>query len=205
MTDASAAQRWLSAQPPNAEEARQCLDRIVQEGNRAAGVVDRIRAMFKKAPQRREAVEINDAIREVVGLTRGELVKNSIAVETQLAENLPAIQGDRVQLQQVVLNLIINAVEAMCGGHDGSRELIISTGEHANGVLVTVRDCGPGLGKEPRERLFDAFYTTKTAGMGMGLAMCRSIVEAHGGRIWASRDIGPGATFQFNLPLPGAQ
>jgi len=205
MTDASAAQRWLSAQPPNAEEARQCLDRIVQEGNRAAGVVGRIRAMFKKAPPRRDAVEINDAIREVVGLTRGEIVKNNISVETQLAENLPPIQGDRVQLQQVLLNLIINAVEAMCGGHDGSRELLISTGEYANGVLVTVRDSGLGIEEETRERLFEAFYTTKTDGMGMGLAMCRSIVEAHGGRIWAARDVGPGATFQFNLPLCGAQ
>jgi signal transduction histidine kinase len=204
ISDAYAALRWLGAQPPNLEEVRQSLARIVQEGNRAADIVGRIRAMFKKSPLRRDAVEINEAIREVVVLTHGELLKHNVVMQTQLAEDLPRIQGDRVQLQQVILNLIINAVEAMSILRDESRELLIGTRKDASGILVTVSDSGPGLSAESLERLFDAFYTTKAGGMGMGLSICRSIVEVHGGRIWGSRDFGPGATFQFTLPLPGA-
>ena len=164
----------------------------------------RIRALVKKAPPRKDAFDINEAIHEVVGLTRGEVVKNNVSVQTQLAEGLPRIQGDTVQLQQVILNLIINAVEAMSGISDGPRELLISTMKDAGGVLVAVRDSGPGLSPENCERLFDAFYTTKPDGMGMGLSICRSIVDAHGGRIWASPAVGRGATFQFGLPLAGA-
>ncbi|HWW83085.1 MAG TPA: ATP-binding protein [Vicinamibacterales bacterium] len=204
ISDAYAALRWLGAQPPNLEEVRQSLARIVQEGNRAADIVGRIRAMFKKSPLRKDAVEINEAIREVVVLTHGELLKHNVVMQTQLAEDLPRIQGDRVQLQQVILNLIINAVEAMSILRDESRELLIGTRKDASGILVTVSDSGPGLSAESLERLFDAFYTTKAGGMGMGLSICRSIVEVHGGRIWGSRDFGPGATFQFTLPLPGA-
>jgi signal transduction histidine kinase len=147
-------------------------------------------------------LEINEAILEVIALTRGELVKNGVSLQTQLAEGLPLIQGDRVQLQQVILNLIINAVEAMSGVSEGSRELLIGTGKDASsGVLVAVQDSGPGLNPENFDRLFDAFYTTKPGGMGMGLSICRSIVEAHGGRLWASRTAGPGATVQFTLPV----
>ncbi len=147
-------------------------------------------------------MEINEAILEVIALTRGELVKNGVSLQTQLAEGLPLIQGDRVQLQQVILNLIINAVEAMSGVSEGSRELRIGTGKEASGgVLVAVQDSGPGLNPESVDRLFDAFYTTKPGGMGMGLSICRSIVEAHGGQIWASRTAGPGATVQFTLPV----
>jgi signal transduction histidine kinase len=204
ISDAYAARRWLGAQPPNLDEVRQSLDSIVQQGNRAADVVVRIRAMFRKAPLRKDAVEINEAIRAVVVLTHGELLKNNVAVQTQLADDLPSIQGDRVQLQQVILNLIINAVEAMSSLREGSRELLISTRNDVSGLLVTVRDSGPGLSAESLERLFDPFYTTKAGGMGMGLSICRSIVEVHGGRIWASRDFSQGATFQFTLPLPGA-
>jgi signal transduction histidine kinase len=204
ISDAHAARRWLGAQPPNLDEVRQSLDSIVQQGNRAADVVVRIRAMFRKAPLRKDAVEINEAIREVVVLTHGEVLKNNVAVQTQLADDLPSIQGDRVQLQQVILNLIINAVEAMSSLREGSRELLISTRNDASGLLVTVRDSGPGLSAESLERLFDPFYSTKAGGMGMGLSICRSIVEVHGGQIWASRDLGHGATFQFTLPLPGA-
>lgn len=204
ISDAYAARRWLGAQPPNLDEVRQSLDSIVQQGNRAADVVVRIRAMFRKAPLRKDAVEINEAIRAVVVLTHGELLKNNVAVQTQLADDLPSIQGDRVQLQQVILNLIINAVEAMSSRREGSRELLISTRNDVSGLLVTVRDSGPGLSAESLERLFDPFYTTKAGGMGMGLSICRSIVEVHGGRIWASRDFSQGATFQFTLPLPGA-
>ena len=204
ISDAYAARRWLGAQPPNLDEVRQSLDSIVQQGNRAADVVVRIRAMFRKAPLRKDAVEINEAIRAVVVLTHGELLKNNVAVQTQLADDLPSIQGDRVQLQIVILNLIINAVEAMSSLREGSRELLISTRNDVSGLLVTVRDSGPGLSAESLERLFDPFYTTPAGGMGMGLSICRSIVEVHGGRIWASCDFSQGATFQFTLPLPGA-
>ena len=145
---------------------------------------------------------MNEAILEVIALTHGEVVKNGVAVQTHLAEGLPRIQGDRVQLQQVLLNLILNAVEAMSGVNEGSRELRIGSGPDASGgVLVTVQDSGPGLHPESVDRLFDAFYTTKPGGMGMGLSICRSIVEAHGGQIGAARAAGPGATVQFTLPV----
>jgi signal transduction histidine kinase len=203
MINAQAALRWLDAEPPNLGAARGSLEYAVNEGNRAVDVIDRIRALIKKAPPRQEAFDIDAAIREVVGLTRGELVKNNISIRTQLTEGLPRLQGDKVQLQQLILNLIINAVEAMSSVPEGSRELVISTEKGVNGVLVAVRDSGPGLTPESIDRLFDAFYTTKADGMGMGLSICHSIVEAHGGRIWASRDFGQGATFQFTMPLPG--
>jgi signal transduction histidine kinase len=203
INEAYAARRWLGAQPPNLDEVRQSLDRLVHEGNRATDVIGRIRSMFKKAPLRKDSVDMNDAIREVVGLTHGELVKNNVAMQTRLAEDLPRIQGDRVQLEQVILNLTVNAVEAMSSVRGGSRELLISTRKDASGVLVTVRDSGPGLSAGSLERLFDAFYTTKADGMGMGLAVCRSIVEVHGGRIWVSRDFTRGAIFRFTLPVGG--
>jgi C4-dicarboxylate-specific signal transduction histidine kinase len=202
VTNAHAALRWLGAQPPDLEEIRQALGRVVKEGNRATDVIGRIRALIKKTPPRKDGLEINEAILEVIALTRNEVVKNGVSVQTQLAEGLPLIQGDRVQLQQVILNLIINAVEAMSGVSEGSRELLIGTGKDAlGGVLVAVQDSGPGLNPESFDRLFDAFYTTKPGGMGMGLSICRSIVEAHGGQIWASRTAGPGATVQFTLPV----
>jgi len=204
INNAQAALHWLDAQTPNLEEARQALGHAVNDGNRATDVISRIRALIKKAPPRKEAIETNEAILEVIGLAHGEVVKNNVSVQTQLAEALPPIQGDRVQLQQVILNLMVNAVEAMSSVSEGSRELLIGTGKDPSGVLVTVRDSGPGLSPESFDRLFDAFYTTKPSGMGMGLSICRSIVEAHGGRIWASRGVGPGATFQFTLPLAGA-
>jgi len=202
VTNAQAALRFLNAQPPNLEETRQTLGATVKQGNRAVDVIERIRALIKKAPPRKHALEINGAILEVIALTRGEILKNGVSVQTQLAEGLPLIQGDRVQLQQVILNLIINAVEAMSAVSEGPRELLISTGKDASGgVLVAVRDSGPGLNPESFARLFDAFYTTKPGGMGMGLSICRSIVEAHGGRIWASRTAGPGTTLQCTLPV----
>jgi PAS domain S-box-containing protein len=203
--NAEAALQWLGSQPPNLEEARQALGLAVNDGNRATDVISRIRALIKKTPPRKDAFEINAAILEVIGLTHGEVVKNNVSVQTQLTEVLPPIQGDRVQLQQVILNLILNAVEAMSSVSEGSRELLIATGRDASGgVLVAVRNSGPGLSPENFDRLFDAFYTTKPNGMGMGLSICRSIVEAHGGRIWASRGGGPGATFQFTLPVASA-
>ena len=202
VTNARAALRFLNAQPPNLEEARQALGATVKEGNRTTDVIDGIRALIKKAPPRNDALEINGAILEVIALTRGEILKNGVSVQTHLAEGLPLIRGDRVQLQQVILNLIINAVEAMSAVSEGARELLISTGKDASGgVLVTVRDSGPGLNPESFAHLFDAFYTTKPGGMGMGLSICRSIVEAHGGRIWASLAADRGTALQCILPV----
>jgi signal transduction histidine kinase len=197
-----AALRWLGAQPPDLDKARDALGRTVENGNRAAEIIGRIRSLVKKEPPRKIALEVNEALVEVIALTCGEVMKNNVSVQTQLAEGLPLIQGDRVQLQQVILNLIINAVQAMSGVGEGSRELLIGTGKDASGrVLVSVQDSGPGLNPESFERLFDSFYTTKPGGMGMGLSICRSIVEAHGGRIWATPNAGPGITVQFALPI----
>jgi signal transduction histidine kinase len=199
VNSANACVRWLAVQ--NLERAQQSAVRVVAEGQRAADIIDRLRALIKKEPPRMDGVGINEAILEVMALTHGEVVKHGVAVQTHLAEGLPRIHGDRVQLQQVLLNVILNAVEALSGVSAGARELRIGTGpDAAGGVLVTVQDSGPGLQPESVDRLFDAFYTTKPGGMGMGLAICRSIVEAHGGQIWAARAAGPGATVQFTLP-----
>ncbi|HXO95235.1 MAG TPA: ATP-binding protein, partial [Chthoniobacterales bacterium] len=175
--------------------------RIVNNGIRAGDVLDRIRALIKKVPARTDGFDINDAIIDVVALTRGELSSNGVLLQTQFAQGLPLIQGDRVQLQQVILNLIVNAIEAMSGVREGTRELWISTEINAsNGARVAVRDSGPGLDPASLEHLFDAFYTTKSSGMGMGLSICRSIIESHGGRIWAEANVPQGATVQFTLP-----
>ena len=200
--NAQAGLRWLGAQPPNLNEVRQVLGRIVDDSKRAGEVLGRIRALIKKAPPRKEGLEINEAILEVIALTRGEVLQNSVSVRTQLAEGLPLIQADRVQLQQVILNLIVNAIEAMRDVGEGARELLISTGGDAsNGVHVSFRDSGPGLDPASLERLFEAFYTTKSSGLGMGLPICHSIIEAHGGRIWAGVNEPRGAVFHFTLPL----
>jgi C4-dicarboxylate-specific signal transduction histidine kinase len=205
ITNAQAGLLSLGCQPPDLEEVRKALGHIVKEGNRATDVIDRIRALIKKTPPRKDRLKINEAIREVLALTHGEVVKQGVSVRTQLAEGLPLIQGDRVQLQQVIINVIINAIEAMSGVGKGWRALLISTEQEASGsVLVSVQDSGPGLGVGGLDRLFDAFYTTKTGGMGLGLSICRSIIEAHGGGIWASHNVGPGATFQFTLPVASA-
>ena len=202
VANAEAASRWLSAQPPDLDEVRQALGGAVKDGRRALEIIGRIRSLIKKEPPRKDALGVNDAIVELIALTRDEVIKNNVSVQTQLAEDLPLIQGDRVQLQQVILNLIINAVEAMSGVSEGSRRLLLATGKDASGrVLVTVQDSGPGLNPESFERLFDSFYTTKPGGTGMGLSICRSIVEAHGGRIWATPNAGPGTTMQFALPI----
>jgi C4-dicarboxylate-specific signal transduction histidine kinase len=201
ITNAYAALRWLGLQPANLEEARQSLASIVDDGKRARDVIDRTRALIKKAPPRKDGLDINEVILGVCALTRGELAKNSVSLQTQLADGLPLTQGDRVQLQQVILNLVMNAVEAMSGVNQRSRELRIGTSADASGaVRITVQDSGPGLNPVSFDRLFDPFYTTKADGMGMGLSICRSIVEAHEGRIWASPTAGPGSTFEFVLP-----
>jgi PAS domain S-box-containing protein len=205
VTNAQAALRWLDSQPPDLNEVRQALARIVKDGNRAGDVVGRIRDLIKKRPPRQDRLEINATIREVIDLTHGEAVKSGVSVQTELTDGLPLIQGDRVQLQQVMLNLIINAVEAMSGVEKGSRELLISSAKaEFGGVLVAVRDSGPGLPPATLEHLFDAFYTTKSGGMGIGLSICRSIIEAHGGRVWATSNAPRGAVFQLNLPCARA-
>jgi PAS domain S-box-containing protein len=201
VTSAQAARRWLNRQPPHLEEAQQALARIIKDGNRAGDVIGRIRELIKKAPARKDWVDLNEAIREVIELTRREAVKTGVPVQARLADNLPLIHGDRVQLQQVILNLIVNAIEAMSGVDAGARDLLISTGKvEPDGVLVAVRDTGPGLPPATFDRLFEAFYTTKPGGLGMGLSICRSIIEAHGGRLWAEANEPRGAVFQFLTP-----
>src|SRR5713226_373548 len=200
VTYALAARRFLSAEPPNFREVDDALSLIVKEGNRAGEVVGRVRALIRKAPARKDAVAINDAILEVIALTRTEAANNNVSVRTQLAEGLPRVQGDRVQLQQVLLNLIINAIEAMRDVGEEERELLISTRNEPDGVSVEVRDSGPGFAPAALERVFEPFYTTKPEGMGMGLSICRSIIEAHGGRLWAIPCEPQGALFQFTIP-----
>ncbi|MDQ1556794.1 MAG: hypothetical protein QOI02_1796, partial [Actinomycetota bacterium] len=202
VSNAEAAIRWLGHRPPDLDEVRDALSRIVKEGRRASEVIGRIRALVEKAPPLTDRLDINEAIREVIELTRGETAKNDVTVRTDLADGLALIHGDRVQLQQVLLNLIINAVEAMTEVSKGARELLIRTGEvEAGYVLVAVRDSGPGLDPKHVERLFETFYTTKASGMGMGLTICRSIIEAHGGRLWASTNEPRGAVFHFTVPV----
>ena len=199
---ANAALNFLHAQPPDLEEVQQALAEIVQTGVRAGNIIDRIRALVKKASPRKDSLDINSTVLEVTALTSGEMSKNRVSVQTQLAESLPAVQGDRVQIQQVLLNLFVNAAEAMSGTRKGPKELLISTEKSGSeAVLVAVRDSGPGLTIEDTERLFEAFYTTKTSGLGMGLSICRSIIEAHQGRLWATANVPRGAVFQFTLPV----
>jgi PAS domain S-box-containing protein len=202
LADAQAALRWLGARPPDLEEVRQALDHIVKCGNRAGEVIGRIRALIKKAPARKRRFDLNEAILDVIDLTRSEVLRHGVLQQTQLATGLPLIEGDRIQLQQVILNLIMNAVEAMSGIGEEARELLISTEmEPTGGVLVTVRDSGPGLDPTSVDRVFEAFYTTKPEGIGIGLAICRSIIEAHGGRMWVTANAPRGAVFRFTLPL----
>jgi PAS domain S-box-containing protein len=201
ITYALAARRFLSADPPNFREVDDAVSLIVKEGNRAGEVVERVRALIKKVPARKDAVAIDDAILEVIALTRTEAANSGVSVRTQLAEGLPRVQGDRVQLQQVMLNLIVNAIQSMSSVEDGNRELHISTVSiEPEGARVAVRDTGHGLRPESLPRLFEAFHTTKPDGMGMGLSICHSIIEAHGGRLWATGCEPRGALFQFTIP-----
>jgi signal transduction histidine kinase len=200
-TYAAAALRFLDKSPPDVTEAREALTCIVNETDRTNDVVDRIGSLIKKVPPRKEVVDLNDAILEVTALTRSEAVKTGVTVDTQLAGELPRIQCDRVQLQQVMLNLIINAIQSMSGVEHGNRELRITIESiEPKGVCVAVRDTGHGLRPESLPRLFEPFYTTKPDGTGMGLSICRSIIEAHGGRLWATRCEPRGALFQFTIP-----
>src|ERR1700686_2053445 len=199
--NAAAALRFLDKSPPDVAEVREALTCIVNDADRASDVVDRIGSLIKKAPARKEAVDLNAAVLEVTALTRSEAIKTGVTVGTQLADELPRIQCDRVQLQQVMLNLIVNAIQSMSGVEDGNRDLHISTASiEPESVCVAVRDTGHGLRPESLARLFEPFYTTKPDGMGMGLSICRSVIEAHGGRLWATRCEPRGALFQFTIP-----
>jgi PAS domain S-box-containing protein len=201
ITNAETALRWLDAHNPNLEKAREALRRIADDGRRAADVIGRIRALIKKEPPRMVGVEINETIREVIVLTQGEMAKNEVSLQMQLEDGLPLVQGDKVQLQQVILNLIINAAEAMASADKELRQLSITTrSANSQSVLVVIADSGPGLASTNYERLFDAFYTTKPTGLGMGLPICRSIIEAHGGQIWAAANVPRGAIFEFTVP-----
>ncbi|TDG06587.1 GAF domain-containing protein [Paraburkholderia guartelaensis] len=204
--NASTGLRCLETDPPNVGEARQAFARIVRDTKRAGEVIKRIHGLVIKAPTTNEILQINEAIREVLALAASEANRNGVSVRLQLAEALPPINGDRVQIQQVMLNLIINAIDAMSAVEDGPRELTISTATNEpDAVLVAVRDCGPGIAAQNTERLFEPFYTTKASGMGMGLSICHSIVSAHGGRLWASANVPRGALFQFTLPVHPAE
>jgi PAS domain S-box-containing protein len=199
--NARAALNFLDRSPPDLREVREAVDCIVGDADRAADIVERIRDHIKKAPLRKDRFDLNEAIKEVVVLARGAITKNDVSVVTRLAEGSFPVQGDRVQLQQVVLNLILNAVDAMSSVEAGPRELVISAEQNqTNDVLIAVRDTGPGIDREHLDRIFEAFYTTKSSGLGMGLSICRSIVEAHGGRLWATRCEPRGALFQFTVP-----
>ena len=198
--NARAALNFLARQPPDLGEVREALDCIVGDADRARDIVDRIRDHIKKAPPRMARFDLNEAIDEVIVLARNAIIKNGVSVQTRLSDGLLPIQGDRVQLQQVVLHLILNAVEAMGSIEAGARELSIRTKQDQTGVLVAVGDSGPGIDPEHLERVFESFYTTKSSGTGMGLSICRSIIDAHGGRLWAEANQPRGAVFQFILP-----
>jgi PAS domain S-box-containing protein len=199
--NARAALRFLDRSPPDLGEVREALTCVVDDADRAGDIIDRIRDHIKKAPPRKDRFDLNNAIDEVIGLARSAITSNGVSVRTRLAEALLPVEGDRVQLQQVVLNLILNAVEAMSTVEAGPRELLISTEQtQTGGVLVSVRDSGPGIDPDHLDRVFEAFYTTKSSGTGMGLSICRSIIGAHGGRLWADTNASRGAVFRFTLP-----
>jgi signal transduction histidine kinase len=187
------------------DAACRSLEWIIDDGNRASEVIRRVRSLANKAGVEKLPLNVNDVAREVIALVQRELIKHRVSLRTELAPTLPMILGDRVQLQQVIINLMMNGSEAMQAVMDRPRELVIrSRQDEAQQVLLSVTDCGVGISVENADRLFNAFFTTKSSGMGMGLSICRSIVEAHGGRLWATANIPHGATFQFALPVSAA-
>jgi signal transduction histidine kinase len=197
---ARAAQNFLDMRSPDLGEVREALAGIVGEAGRAGDIIDRIRDQIRKEPPRKEQFDLNAAMDEVIVLGRSAITKNRVWVQTRFSEGLFPVHGDRVQLQQVVLNLLLNAVEAMGSVEAEPRELLISTRQDHTGVLVAVHDSGPGIDPEQLDRIFNSFYTTKPSGTGMGLSICRSIIDAHGGRLWAEANEPRGTIFQFTLP-----
>ena len=202
MINTQAALRFLDGADPNIKESRQAIARVLRLGNRIVEIVRRTRALVEGTPPQRDEFEINEAIRDIVSLSQDELVKNDVSVHTRFAQGLPVVHADQIQVQQVVLNLITNAVQAMSGVREGARQLRISTGRTTSGdILVAVQDSGPGLDTESFDHLFDAFYSSKPHGLGIGLSICGAIIHAHGGQLWASPSEPHGAIFQFTLPL----
>jgi PAS domain S-box-containing protein len=199
-TNASASLHWLAVQPPNLDEAREAASRAIQEANRASGVIERIRAFLQKEQPQLQPLDENEVIREVLLLAESELLRGGVTVKTELAADVPTVLGDRVQLQQVMLNLIMNGIDAMSTIVDRPRELVIRSAEHPDGVLIQVQDSGTGLDPEQADRIFEPFFTTKPQGIGVGLSISHSIIEAHGGRLWVTPGALHGAVFQFTLP-----
>ena len=202
VTNGGACLRWLAGELPNLDEARDAARRVIRDGNRANEVISRIRSLLRKTDTEKARLDINEVTEEVILLTRNEATRRGVTVRMELAAELPPVFGDRVQLQQLMLNLLMNGIEAMASVHDRPRELVICSRADGSGqVLVSVQDCGIGIAMEDLEKIFDAFYSTKSQGLGMGLAISRSIIEAHGGRLWATPNEGNGATIRFTLPL----
>jgi C4-dicarboxylate-specific signal transduction histidine kinase len=200
VTNANTCLRWLTRDQPDVEEARAAAMRIVKDGTRAGEIISRIRLLFKKGSSERELVDVNEVIQEMIVLLRSEAMRHSISIRAELAADLPQVMGDRVQLQQVMMNLTVNGIDAM-KDVDGTRELAIRSQRAENEqVLVSVSDTGVGLPPQQAEQIFNAFFTTKAHGTGMGLRISRSIIESHGGRLWAADNSPRGATFQFTLP-----
>jgi len=197
-----ACQGWLSADPPNLEKARQTTERIIQDGTRAGAVLGRIRALFKKEPPAKDWLDMNEVIQDLAIFLRDEAARRRVSIRTELASGLPKVKGDRVQLQQVVLNLIMNGMDAMTATAGRAKELLIRSGkENSTEIMVRIEDCGVGLNSETAEKIFDPFFTTKPQGIGMGLTISRSIVESHRGRLWATPRPSGGAVFQFTIPI----
>jgi signal transduction histidine kinase len=205
-TNANAGLRWLARTPPDIDEVRAALERITNDAHRAADVIDSIRSMFKKDREQGALLNLNDIVLEVLALVHGHLMEHNVSTESYLLLTLPQVQGNRVQLQQVILNLIMNAVEAMHSIGNRARVLTVTSKlQGAENVLITVEDTGAGIDPENINRIFDAFFSTKASGMGMGLYICRSIIEAHGGRLWATPRLPYGSTFHLVLPIGGHQ
>jgi signal transduction histidine kinase len=201
VTNASTILRMLAADPPNVDGAREAARRAMRDGNRASEVIARVRALFSKKRAVTESVNLNEVAQEAIALFWSELQRNQVILHLELADNLPSVSGDRLQLQQVILNLLRNASDAMSTIDDRPRQLVIRTERDKQGcVRLSVEDAGAGFDPQAADRLFHAFYTTKHDGMGIGLSLCRSIIEAHNGRLWATLNDGPGATFSFLIP-----
>jgi signal transduction histidine kinase len=202
IANAAACLRWLDRETPDLSAARRSVEWVINDGNRASEVIRRVRALANKNDFEKMPLDVNDVVRETVALVQRELSRHEVSLQTELAPAPPMILGDRVQLQQVVINLVMNGIEAMQSVTERPRELMIRSGQHdASRVFLSVTDCGVGIPADDAEQLFRAFFTTKSDGLGMGLSICRSIVEAHGGRMSACQNDGPGATFRFVLPL----
>ena len=200
--NADACLRWVAGSPPNLDRARACLERSARDGKQAGEVIGRIRALVKRSAPTKARLDLRETIHEALAVINIEAERHQVSVGTELAAGLPPVQADRVQLQQVVLNLVMNGIDAMKSVTDRPRELLIKSQPHEpEELLVAVQDSGIGVDQQNMERLFEPFYTTKPEGMGLGLRISRSIIEAHGGRLWATPNAGPGVTVQFTLPI----